>query len=116
MTENKKQDGFKDEQYIVIPTEAFSTFAQHPLVKGLYLTDVGFFPHALHHYRERRDGADEWILLYCTEGEGYVQLDGRIYTVRPGRRSASPCTRDTNITPARRIPGASSGYILKEKT
>ena len=82
MEENKKQDGFKDEQYIVIPTEAFSTFAQHPLVRALYLTDVGFFPHALHHYRERRDGADEYILLYCTEGEGYVQVGGRIHTIR----------------------------------
>ena len=82
MEENKKQDGFKNEEYIVIPTESFSPLAQHPLVQGLYLTDVGFFPHALHHYRERKEGADEYILIYCTEGEGYIHVGGKVHTIR----------------------------------
>ena len=81
MEENKKQDGFKDEEFFVIPTESFSPLAQHPLVRGLYLTDVGFFPHALHHYRERKEGADACILIYCTQGEGYIHVGGKVYTI-----------------------------------
>ncbi|MCD7832580.1 MAG: hypothetical protein LUH00_01110 [Lachnospiraceae bacterium] len=44
-----KKDGFKGERMIVLPTESFQEYAEHPQVKRLYLTDVGFFPHAAHH-------------------------------------------------------------------
>lgn len=40
--ENKKRDGFKGEQLIVIPIEAFQNYIKHPQVKRLYLTDIGF--------------------------------------------------------------------------
>ena len=51
--ESQKRDGFKDEQYFIIPTESFKEYLKHPLVKAMYLTDIGFFPKAYHHYRER---------------------------------------------------------------
>ena len=66
----RKKDGFAGEIYIVLPTEAFSEYAEHPLVRRLYLTDAGFFPHAAHHYRERSEGLEEYILLCCTSGRG----------------------------------------------
>lgn len=44
--EEKKRDGFKGETMIVLQTEAFSDYAEHTLVKRMYLTDVGFFPKA----------------------------------------------------------------------
>ncbi len=74
-------DGFKDERYIIIPTETFQNYASHPLVRGLYLTDVGFFPHALHHYREREEGIEEYILIYCVEGSGCIHVGDRRYEV-----------------------------------
>ena len=46
---------------IVLPTESFLDYVEHPLVKRLYLTDVGFFPRAEHHFRERKDGIEEYI-------------------------------------------------------
>lgn len=79
--EDKKQDGFKDEQYIIIPTETFTTFGSHPLVAAMYLTDIGFFPKANHHYREREEGTEEYILLYCVEGEGYIYVEEKMYTL-----------------------------------
>ena len=30
-----KADGFKDEEYIIIPTESFADYAEHPLVRTL---------------------------------------------------------------------------------
>ncbi len=82
MSEEKKQDGFKDEQYFIIPTESFEDFASHPLVKSLYLTDVGFFPNARNHYRERENGSEEYILIYCAEGQGYIYVDDREFLIQ----------------------------------
>lgn len=67
---------------IVLPTEAFSDYVRHPLVRRLYLTDVGFFPSAAHHYRERREGIEEYIFLYCMDGSGQITVEDRTYTLR----------------------------------
>ena len=48
MNTEQKRDGFKGEQMIVLPTEAFQPFIENPLVRRMYLTDVGYFPKALH--------------------------------------------------------------------
>ena len=45
-----KRDGFRGEKMIVLPTESFQ-------VRRLYLTDVGIFPRAEYHFRERKDGS-----------------------------------------------------------
>lgn len=78
----KKRDGFKGEKMIVLPTEAFSDYVGHPLVKRLYLTDVGFFPKAAHHYRERKEGIEEYIFIYCTEGKGVISVKGKDYMLK----------------------------------
>ena len=69
----RKPDGFAGETYIVLPTEAFSDYIGHPLVRRLYLTDAGFFPHAAHHYRERSEGIEEYIFLCYVDGKPVVQ-------------------------------------------
>ena len=44
MTEERKMDGFKGERMVVLPTEAFQDYVEHPLVRRLFLTDpsLGF--------------------------------------------------------------------------
>lgn len=113
--ESQKRDGFKDEQYFIIPTESFKEYLKHPLVKAMYLTDIGFFPKAYHHYREREEGTEEYILLYCTEGEGYIHIGNKsiIFTLR--KCSVYQETRSINIMPVRRIRGVSSGYTSRAK-
>lgn len=78
----RKRDGFRGERMIVLPTEAFSDYVRHPLVRRLYLTDVGFFPSAAHHYRERKEGIEEYIFLYCMDGSGQITVEDRTYTLR----------------------------------
>ena len=56
-----KADGFRGEQMIVLPTESFQAYMEHPQVKRMYLTDIGFFPCAKHHFRERREGIEEEV-------------------------------------------------------
>jgi len=74
-----KKDGFKNETYIIIPTETFSAYASHPLVRAAYLTDVGFFPHASSHFVDRPQGTDAYILIYCTGGSGSVEANGKTF-------------------------------------
>lgn len=74
-----KTDGFKDEKYVIIPTESFADYAEHPLVRTVYPTDVGFFPRAAAHYREREEGADQYILIYCTDGKGIIEVEDQTY-------------------------------------
>ena len=79
--EEKKRDGFRDEQYFIIPAESFKSYVEHPLVRSMYLTDVGFFPKAVNHFREREEGIAEYILIYCTDGKGVIEVDGHPYRI-----------------------------------
>ena len=74
-----KSDGFRDEKYMIVPTESFAEYMEHPLVRAFYLTDVGFFPKAKAHYYEREEGADQYILIYCTEGKGVIEVEDEKY-------------------------------------
>lgn len=75
---------------IVLPTEAFQEYVEHPLVKRLYLTDVGFFPYAEKHYRERKDGIEEYIFIYCTEGSGTIYVDNKKYILHENEAFCIP--------------------------
>ena len=35
-----KEDGFKDEKHVIIPTESFAEYIEHPLIRPMYLTPV----------------------------------------------------------------------------
>lgn len=75
---------------IVLPTEAFQEYVEHPQVRRLYLTDVGFFPKAQSHYRERKDGIEAYILIYCVEGSGCVCVEGRTYQLHANEAFCIP--------------------------
>ena len=93
MNKDKKMDGFKGERMIVLPTETFSDYVEHPLVRRLFLTDVGFFPCATKHYRERKEGIEEYILIYCTEGSGTIIVQGKAYTLKENEAFCIPANQ-----------------------
>lgn len=86
-----KKDGFKGERMVVLPTESFQEYVEHPQVRRLYLTDVGFFPHARHHYRERKEGIEEYIFIFCMEGSGTIIVKDRKYTLQENQAFCIPC-------------------------
>lgn len=69
--------GFRGAKMFILPTEALEEYAAHPLVARLYPTDVGCFPRAKNHTRTRREGIEEYILLYCAAGRGTVRVNGQ---------------------------------------
>lgn len=65
----------------VLPPAIRQELVDHPIGKLLYITDIGFFPKARHHNRERHQGAQQDILIFCIEGRGEVIIDGQSITV-----------------------------------
>jgi AraC-like DNA-binding protein len=74
MSLTKRRDGFVGEKQINIPRSILNKFVKKTgFLRSLYITHIGYFPNASYHYRERRNGSDDYILLYSLGGKGYVE-------------------------------------------
>jgi AraC-like DNA-binding protein/mannose-6-phosphate isomerase-like protein (cupin superfamily) len=69
-----KMDDFDGQKLLVLPDAQLHEIARYPLTSSLYITDIGFFPEARYHYRERPEGSQTTIFIYCVEGEGWIML------------------------------------------
>ena len=77
----QKPEGFEDQRLLVLPEQQLKAITSHPLIEPLYVTDIGFFPNAQFHYRERPGGCEATIFIYCSEGEGWALLNNQQITV-----------------------------------
>ena len=76
------KEGFKGERIVVLPGFLIEELKRDPLGRELYITDIGYYPHAGFHYCERKEeDSNEFVLIYCVEGEGWFELDGKRYDV-----------------------------------
>ncbi|WP_340003628.1 AraC family transcriptional regulator [Paenibacillus sp. FSL K6-0276] len=73
----KKQDGYFSEKLIILPDNIISECAMHPLIRPLFISDIGFFPRLISHYHKRPTGSEAHIVIYCITGEGWVSLNGQ---------------------------------------
>jgi len=63
-----------------------------PLINALFITKMGLYPKARHHYFNRTNGISEAILIYCTDGKGWIKLPdnkivikvGNVFIIPPG--------------------------------
>lgn len=79
-----KRDGFPGQRIVVLPRAVIREAQAHPLLEGVLPTDVGFFPQARDHRRERPQGSEQAIIILCTHGGGWAELAGRRHEVGPG--------------------------------
>ena len=75
----KIADGFKGEKAIVTPINIQKFLMDNKITKQLYLTSIGYYPHAKHHYRERPEGCNENIFIYCEDGKGWVKYNETLF-------------------------------------
>ncbi|MEO6327351.1 MAG: AraC family transcriptional regulator [Ginsengibacter sp.] len=81
----KKKEGFQGQKAIVIPRPILNTrCTKNKIISTLYITDMGYYPKAKFHYRERIHGADQHILIYCHEGSGKVKIVKTEYKIEAG--------------------------------
>jgi AraC-like DNA-binding protein len=69
------REGFVGQKMWVIPRPMLARWSAHPMLQSLIPTDIGWFPQARYHYRERERGADEHILIFCVAGSGWYEID-----------------------------------------
>lgn len=82
MEQIKIKDGFRGERSLVLPEMIRRIEEDDTVLRQLYITDLGFYPHATHHYRQRTTPINQYVLIYCISGSGYYQVEDRHYEVK----------------------------------
>jgi AraC-like DNA-binding protein len=86
----KKSEGFRGQILHMIPRPILERDCLHPLMQSLYITDIGWYPKARHHYRKRASGADENILIVCVAGRGQFEVEGHSGQLEAGQALLIP--------------------------
>lgn len=73
----RKKEGFKEEKSIVLPKKIINELKENELINDLMVTDIGYYPNAINHFRKRKNGSLQNILIYCSEGKGWVEIDNK---------------------------------------
>lgn len=80
----RKKEGFDGQKLIVLPRKIITDFLiEDPITRQAYITDIGYYPKALHHYMERPSGISQHILIYCIEGRGWVGVGDERLDIGP---------------------------------
>lgn len=77
----KQKDGFSGERSIVLPQMIIDMERKDPLVSSLYVTDIGYYPHAYGHFRERKEPIGQNVLIYCADGAGWYRIGKQEFAV-----------------------------------
>lgn len=85
MNPQQKGEGFPGQRLVTLPRGVLAQAEQRPLLRGLLPSDIGYFPHAKGHLRERERGASQAIFIYCVRGEGWCEITGTRHIVRAGQ-------------------------------
>ena len=79
-----KKEGFKGERSIIIPASIVQNLKIDLFGKDLHITHIGYYPQAYLHLRERKkEDVIQFILIYCIDGEGWFELNGKRELVIP---------------------------------
>lgn len=64
----KLKDGFTGERALVLPRIIVDKMEEDPLTSMLHITDIGYYPKAKHHFRERKEPINQYVFIYCIDG------------------------------------------------
>jgi len=74
----------------IMPSDAVRLLNRHPLSKGLFPHCVGYYPTARNHVM-RRDTHDDWLILYCIDGQAKLETQEGVFDVKGGDLVMLPC-------------------------
>lgn len=86
----RKKDDFEGQKLIVLPKKVKKELENNALTNYLYITDIGYFPNGKYHYRERKKGCQEHILIYCVAGYGWIDVDEKKQLLSKNKYSIIP--------------------------
>ncbi len=79
------RDGFLGQKMIAFPKSVVNRAKENLITKNFYISDLGYYPKANHHYRLRKKGSNQYIFIYCTKGRGEITLDDKITELVPNQ-------------------------------
>ncbi|WP_159039977.1 AraC family transcriptional regulator [Christiangramia fulva] len=117
-----KTDSFYGARSVVMTKRQLSMIKKNPLIRGLYISDIGFYPHARNHYRKRKNGVSENILIYCIEGAGSISTSNGVQQLKPNEYFIIPAYEPHKYWASSRIPwsiywihfGGLHSFLFKE--
>lgn len=59
----KLKDGFTGERALVLPRIIVDKMEEDPLTSMLHITDIGYYPKAKHHFRERKEPINQYVFI-----------------------------------------------------
>lgn len=72
------------------PADVLENVRRHPLGIGFHVICLGWFLESRGHGIERPRGLDECIMIFCTKGKGWLEIDGRRVVVGAGEALIIP--------------------------
>ncbi len=87
----------------LVPHSQISQLAENALTKPLYPIAFGYYPCAKNHGIQRQVH-DNYLLIYCTDGGGELQVAQRHYQVKPGDLVLLPKGVSHQVAAKRRNP------------
>lgn len=79
----KIKAGFLGQTMVVLDPEKKRKLVSNLFFRNLFPDAIGYFPNAKHHSRSRKNGINEYILLYCLAGEGWIKINGKTIPLTP---------------------------------
>lgn len=77
------EEGFLGQKMIAFPNSILEQIKMNPISNKFYISDLGYYPVANHHYRSREKGAKEYIFIYCTKGKGEITIKNKRTLIYP---------------------------------
>ena len=68
----KVAEGFKGEKAIVTPYNIRNLQRENNITKQLFVSHIGYYPHAENHFREREKGTNENVYIVRVVAVGLV--------------------------------------------
>lgn len=79
-----RRAGFPGQHLVVLPEPLRVRARSHALLRGLHVTDAGYFPVAQQHRVERPAGAPTTLVILCLRGGGWVRCGSETRAVTAG--------------------------------
>ncbi|WP_299664619.1 AraC family transcriptional regulator [uncultured Polaribacter sp.] len=79
------KEGFLGQKMISLPKSIINNTKNNKITRNFYITDLGYYPKANHHYRRRKKGSNQFIFIYCTKGKGEVLINDSKTIISPNQ-------------------------------
>lgn len=78
----KRKDGFEGERALILPLSIIREMENDPISSILHITDIGYYPKAENHYRERKEPISQYVFIYCVAGAGWFNINNEKHLVK----------------------------------